>query len=86
MILGILALLAVTGGNLSVPILGTLAGFVLAILAIILGVSAKNEIRADPNLRNRGQAQAGLIMGWISVALNVLIVIVIVIAVVALTS
>jgi hypothetical protein len=44
-----------------------------SIVAIITGGMAKNEIRADPvRYTGEGLAQAGVIMGWIGVALMVL--------------
>lgn len=61
MILGILGLVV------------TCAGVVLGIPAIILGSSAKKEIAASGGAQTGGgMAQAGIILGWISLAIGAL--------------
>jgi hypothetical protein len=59
---------------------------VLSILAIVLGRSAKREIAERPGLGGGGLATAGIVLGWIGVALVVLAVLFIVLVVVASTS
>ncbi|MBK5233956.1 MAG: DUF4190 domain-containing protein [Thermoleophilia bacterium] len=54
---------------------------VLGILAIIFGVQAKKEIDATPGLEGRGQAQAGFIMGLVTVGLSILFVLLILVIV-----
>lgn len=66
-ILGIVALSA-----LIVPVVGPLASFVCAILALIFGYSA---LKADPGDR---QAKSGILMGWITIGLFVLALIIVV--------
>ena len=51
-----------------------IAGFVVcplicSVLAIVFGVQAKNKIRQDPSLQGEGMAQAGFILGIISLVL-----------------
>jgi hypothetical protein len=43
---------------------------ILSVLAIVLGNQAKNEIDANPALGGRGLAQAGIILGIISLVLG----------------
>lgn len=63
-------------GILSLVLCGILAG----IPAIILGSSAQKEIGRSGGMQTgQGMAKAGLILGWISVALTVLVIVVIVI-------
>lgn len=54
---------------------------ILGILAIVFGVQGKNEIDANPGLEGRGQAQAGFVMGLITVGLSILFVVVVLLAV-----
>ena len=49
------------GGFLIFPI-------VLSVLAIIVGRSAKREIAERPGLGGEGMATAGIVLGWIGVA------------------
>ncbi len=44
---------------------------IAAVLAIVLGSSARREIQSDPALGGEGLASAGVILGWIGVALMV---------------
>jgi hypothetical protein len=53
---------------------------VLGILAIVFGHQAKGEIEKNPGLAGRGQAQAGFVMGLITVGLSVLFLVVVLIA------
>ncbi len=48
-------------------------GIFASVPSIILGYQAKNEIRASGGMQTgEGQAKAGIILGWIGVALTVL--------------
>jgi hypothetical protein len=59
----------------------TLCGLIAAILAIVLGKQAQQEIAASGGLQGgEGRAKWGIILGWISVALTVLAVIIAAIA------
>src|SRR5947208_13401189 len=62
-----------------------IAGFVVcplicSVLAIIFGQQAKNKIRQDPSLQGAGMAQAGFVLGIISLALGIILLIVVIIA------
>ncbi|MFK7783658.1 MAG: DUF4190 domain-containing protein [Crocinitomicaceae bacterium] len=47
-------------------------GLIVGVVAIILGVVAKNQIKADPSMAgSAGQAKAGLIMGIIGTVLAI---------------
>ena len=61
-------------------ILGVVAcGFIAGIPAIIVGKQAQREIDASNGwLTGRGMATAGIVMGWIEVALGILAVVVVV--------
>jgi len=51
-------------------------GLIVGVVAIILAVVAKNQIKADPSMAgSAGQAKGGLIMGIIGVALAIVMVI-----------
>jgi hypothetical protein len=52
-----------------------LISLVMGILAIVFGVIGKNEIRDNPELGGRGQAQAGFVLGIITTVLSVLLMI-----------
>ena len=45
-----------------------------SIAAVIVGQSARREIAADPNLGGDGLAQAAVILGWVGIAIGVVIV------------
>jgi len=60
--------------------------FVLSVLAIVFGRQAKREIAERPGLGGAGLATAGIVLGWIGVALVVLAVLFIVLVVAASTS
>ena len=60
--LAIAALACGIAGLTVFPLLASIAG-------IILGMMARTEIRADPNLDGDSMATAGLVLGWIGVAL-----------------
>jgi hypothetical protein len=54
-----------------------IAGFVVApvlasIAAIVLGSMARDELRRDPTLGGEGMATAGLVLGWLGIALPAL--------------
>lgn len=59
---------------------------VLSILAIVFGRSAKREIAQRPGLGGAGLATAGIVLGWIGVALAVLAALLIALLVVVGTS
>jgi hypothetical protein len=63
-----LAIVSVVSG-----ILGwTLMPFLGSIAAVICGHMARAEIRRDPNIDGDGLAIAGLVLGWVAIALSVL--------------
>lgn len=64
LILGILGLVACWG--------------VLSIPAIILGNQAMAKIREDPTLEGEGMARAGIITGWVGVAVAAVIIAVVI--------
>jgi hypothetical protein len=75
--LAIASLVLGVGGLTVLPLIGSIA-------AIILGYMARNEIRRRPGeVSGLGMAMAGLIMGWIPVALAVVIGILALVGVVA---
>lgn len=51
------------------------AGIILGIVAVVLGVVAKREIDADPQLKGDGLAIAGIVVGAIAFVLAVVILI-----------
>jgi hypothetical protein len=59
---------------------------VLSILAIVFGRSAKREIAERPGLGGAGLATAGIVLGWIGVALTVVAVLFVLLVVLASTS
>ena len=59
---------------------------VLSILAIVFGRSAKREIAERPGLGGSGLATAGIVLGWVGVALTVVAVLFVLLVVVASTS
>jgi uncharacterized membrane protein len=67
------------GGFLIFPV-------VLSILAVIVGRSAKRDIAARPGLGGDGMATAGMVLGWIGVALTVVAILVLVLVLAALSS
>jgi uncharacterized membrane protein len=67
------------GGFLIFPV-------VLSILAIVFGRSAKREIAERPGLGGAGLATAGIVLGWIGVALTVIAVLFVVLVVAARTG
>jgi uncharacterized membrane protein len=67
------------GGFLIFPV-------VLSILAIVFGRSAKREIAERPGLGGAGLATAGIVLGWIGVALTVIAVLFVVLLVAASTG
>lgn len=44
-----------------------------AILALALGYAARNELRRDPQRRGAGMATAGVVLGWVGIAVVLLI-------------
>ena len=48
--------------------------FVFAIIGIICGHMALNQLRVEPNQHGEGMAKAGLIIGYITVAISLLFV------------
>ncbi len=64
-----LAVASLVGGILGwtmLPVLGSLVG-------VVCGHMARAEIRRDPRLDGDGLAIAGLVLGWTSIALSVLV-------------
>jgi asparagine N-glycosylation enzyme membrane subunit Stt3 len=59
---------------------------VLSIVAIVLGRSAKREIAERPGLGGAGLATAGIVLGWVGVALTVVAVLFFVLVVLASSS
>jgi len=45
---------------------------VASILAMVLGRSGKRDIRGRPGLAGEGMATAGIVLGWVGVALVVI--------------
>ena len=59
----------------------TVCGIIAAILAIVLGKQAQQEIAASGGLQGgEGRAKWGIILGWISVAISVIAMIIVLIA------
>lgn len=69
LVLGILSL-ALPILHLIFAVLGI--NLVLGILAIVFGRKAKRAIQLNPNLRGRGMATAGLVLGIVSLALFII--------------
>ena len=72
-----------TSGNAIASLVLGIAGLVIfplvpSILAIVLGRSAKRDIRERPGLGGEGLATAGIVLGWVGVALVALAVVLIV--------
>jgi hypothetical protein len=65
-----------SGYAIAALVLGIAGFFVFpvipSILAVVFGNKAKDEIRANPSIGGDGLATAGLVLGWIGVALAVL--------------
>ena len=59
----------------------TLLPFLGSIAAVICGHMARAEIRRDPNLDGDGMAVAGLVLGWVSIALGVLAILLVIVAI-----
>ena len=65
--------------SLALGVIGFFAlPLVAPILAIVLGRSAQREMENDPALGGAGYAQAGVILGWIGVAVAALVILFIV--------
>ena len=65
--------------SLILGILSLILCSLLAPVAIVYGNQAKEEIDANPGLGGRGLAQAGVILGWIGVAVLVVSIIVLIV-------
>jgi hypothetical protein len=63
--LAIAALVCGIAGLTVFPVLASVA-------AVVLGILARDELRRDRALGGEGMATAGLVLGWIGVALAVL--------------
>ena len=59
----------------------TLLPFLGSIAAVICGHMARAEIRRDPNIEGDGMAVAGLVLGWVSIALGVLTLVLVIVAI-----
>ena len=57
----------------------TVLPLVASIAAIIVGYSARGAIRRDPMLGGDGYATAGIVLGWIALALFVLSIVLLVV-------
>jgi hypothetical protein len=69
-----------TSGNAIASLVLGIVGLVIfpvvpSILAIVLGRSAKRDIRERPGLSGEGLATAGIVLGWVGVALIALAVV-----------
>ncbi len=52
-------------------------GLIVGVVAIILAIVAKNQIKADPSMAgSAGQAKGGMIMGIVGVALAIVMIII----------
>jgi hypothetical protein len=51
----------------------TLTGILLGPIAIVMAVSAKNQIRKEPRLEGQGMATAGLVLGIVSIVATILV-------------
>jgi hypothetical protein len=88
---GVYASAGETSGKAITSLVLGIGGFVifpvvLSILAIVFGRSAKREIAERPGLGGAGLATAGIVLGWIGVALVVLAALLIALLVVVGTS
>jgi Domain of unknown function (DUF4190) len=45
----------------------------IALVGLVLGYGAREELRADPSLAGDGLATAGIVLGWIAVAIIALV-------------
>ena len=66
-----------TSGNAIASLVLGIAGLVIlpivpSILAIVLGRSAERDIAGDASLGGEGLAKAGIVLGWVGIALCVL--------------
>jgi hypothetical protein len=91
MSVGVHASAGETSGKAIASLVLGIGGFVifpvvLSILAIVFGRSAKREIAERPGLGGGGLATAGIVLGWIGVALTVVAVLFVLLVVVASTS
>ena len=69
-----------TSGNAIASLVLSIVGLVFfplvpSIIAIVLGRSAKRDIRQRPGLAGEGMATAGIVLGWVGVALIALAVV-----------
>ena len=70
----------VTESNAITALVCGIAGFfvcpvVLHIVAIITGNNAKRNIAANPGLQGEGMARAGVILGWVGLAIFALVIV-----------
>ena len=91
MSVGVHASAGETSGKAIASLVLGIGGFVifpvvLSILAIVFGRSAKREIAERPGLGGGGLATAGIVLGWVGVALTVVAVLFVLLVVVASTS
>ena len=88
---GVYASAGETSGKAIASLVLGIGGFVifpvvLSILAIVFGRSAKREIAERPGLGGAGLATAGIVLGWIGVALSVVAVLLVLLLVAVSTS
>jgi hypothetical protein len=91
MSVGVHASAGETSGKAIASLVLGIGGFVifpvvLSILAIVFGRSAKREIAERPGPGGSGLATAGIVLGWVGVALTVVAVLFVLLVVVASTS
>jgi Domain of unknown function (DUF4190) len=46
--------------------------FIPSILAVVFGNKARDEIRANPSIGGEGLATAGVVLGWVGIAITVI--------------
>ncbi len=57
--------------------------FVCSIIAVVLGYQARRRLDEDPTLEGEGMAKAGIILGWVGMALGLVVIVGFVIALLA---
>jgi uncharacterized membrane protein len=57
--------------------------FVCSIIAVVLGYQARRRLDEDPTLDGEGMAKAGIILGWVGVALGVVLIVGFIVALMA---
>jgi hypothetical protein len=77
-----------SGYAIAALVLGIAGFFVFplipSILAVVFGTKAKDEIRANPAVGGEGIATAGVILGWVGIAITAVGLVVVLLLVLAL--